>query len=154
MKRPSGCDKIARRLESNRVNDVSIFLLALACAEIISLVKLGQAIGAAPVLGVILLTAVLGLLLLRVVGRSALIHLARSGLTGRIAMKDLLRKELSLLLAGLFFIFPGLISDGAALILLGRYLLLRPGRMVARDRRSEDDVIDIDFRVSEEAESR
>lgn len=76
---------------------------------------------------------------------------------GRIAMKDLMRKELSLLLAGILFIFPGLISDGAAIILLGRYLLFRPGREHARNRHEDDveeDVIDINFRVHDEDESR
>lgn len=132
---------------------MSIFLFAFACAEIVSLIKLGQTIGAAPVIGVILLAAVVGLLLLRVAGRSALMHLARGGLTGRIAMKDLMHKELSLLLAGILFIFPGVISDGAALILLGRYLLSRPSRVISRGHR-EDDAIDIHFRVHDEDESR
>ena len=135
------------------MSDVLIFLFTLACAEIVSLVKLGQAVGSAPVLGVILLTGVVGLLLLRIAGRTTLVYLMRGGRVGRIAMKDLMRKELSLLLAGLFFIFPGLISDAVALILLGRYLLLRPGRLSSHDR-PENGVVDIDFRVHEENESR
>lgn len=122
-----------------------IILFIIACIEVASLIKLGQAIGGGPVLGVIILTAVLGLTLLRLGGRATFSKLAANAFAGRLSATDLLRRELSLLLAGILLIVPGLLTDAAGIAFLGRYFLSRfPSH---RPKSKEGDVIDVEYQV-------
>lgn len=124
-----------------------IILFIIACVEVASLIKLGQAIGGGPVLGVIILTAVFGLTLLRLGGRSALTKLTASVFAGRLSATDLLRRELSLLLAGILLIVPGLLTDAAGIVFLGRYFFFRfPPH---RPKSEEGDVIDVEYQVND-----
>jgi UPF0716 protein FxsA len=125
-----------------------IVIFIAACAEIILLIKLGQVIGAAPVVGIVLLSAVLGITFLRMGGKAALSRLARNALMGQLSTKDFLRRELSVLLAGILFLVPGLLSDGVGLILLARYALSRPKR--SSPEPPPEDVIDIEYEVHED----
>lgn len=127
---------------------VPIIVFIIACVEIIGLIKLGQAMGGTVVLGVILLTAVLGFILLQIGGRSALTKLAMNAFVGRLSLRELLRRELSLLLASVLLILPGLLSDAAGVVLLARHLLT--GSRPSRPHGVEDDAIDIDYQVHNE----
>jgi UPF0716 protein FxsA len=104
------------------VNKVPFIVFVLACVEIAGLIKLGQAVGGGPLLGEILLSGVLGLILLQITGRSALKNIAMNVFVGRLSLHTLLRHDLSLLLAGILLILPGLFSDAFALYLIARYL--------------------------------
>lgn len=121
--------------------------------EIAGLIKLGQAVGGGPVLGEILLSGVLGLLLLQLTGRSALKNIAVNVFVGRLSLHTLLRHDLSLLLAGILLILPGLLSDAFALYLIVRYLYEGPHREKPGPSRQGDGPIDIDYQVHDE-ESR
>ncbi len=121
--------------------------------EIAGLIKLGQAVGGGPVLGEILLSGVLGLLLLQLTGRSALKNIAVNVFVGRLSLHTLLRHDLSLLLAGILLILPGLLSDAFALYLVVRYLYEGPRREKPGPSRQGDGPIDVDYQVHDE-ESR
>lgn len=121
--------------------------------EIAGLIKLGQAVGGGPVLGEILLSGVLGLLLLQLTGRSALKNIAVNVFVGRLSLHTLLRHDLSLLLAGILLILPGLLSDAFALYLIVRYLYEGPRREKPGPSRQGDGPIDVDYQVHDE-ESR
>ena len=121
--------------------------------EIAGLIKLGQAVGGGPVLGEILLSGVLGLLLLQLTGRSALKNITVNVFVGRLSLHTLLRHDLSLLLAGILLILPGLLSDAFALYLIVRYLYEGPRREKPGPSRQEDGPIDVDYQVHNE-ESR
>ncbi len=126
---------------------VPLILFLLACAEIVGLIKVGQAIGGGPVFGEVLLSGVLGVVLLQLAGRTVLRHLAMGVFAGRLSLRTLLRRELSLFLAGVLLIIPGFLTDAAGLLLIARYLLIRPGRRSSRP--SEPDTIDIPYEVHE-----
>ena len=121
--------------------------------EIAGLIKLGQAVGGGPVLGEILLSGFLGLLLLQLTGRSALKNIAVNVFVGRLSLHTLLRHDLSLLLAGILLILPGLLSDAFALYLVVRYLYEGPRREKPGPSRQGDGPIDVDYQVHDE-ESR
>ena len=126
-----------------------ITVFVLACIEIACLIKVGQAIGGRPVLGIILLTGVLGLALLQWTGRSAAIKLTTNLFVGKLSARDLLRREISLLVAGILLLIPGLLSDVAGLVLLSRYLFTQssPQRFGGTTSDSDRDVIDVEYHV-------
>ena len=127
-----------------------LFLLAVACIEVFGLIRIGRVIGGTGVLGVILLTAVLGLVLLRLRGGTALTAVVVSLFAGRVSPRELLRRrELSLLLGGILLIIPGLLSDALGLGLVARYLFTR-GRP-QRSVKKEPDVIDVEFEVHDDS---
>jgi UPF0716 protein FxsA len=116
--------------------------------EAILLIKLGQAIGGLPVLIEILVTALVGYAILRraartVSGPRLLIELlSQPGTTAR-------REGVSLFLAGILLIVPGLLSDLLGFVILTR-IRLRPDRS-AQEREAESDpaIIDVDFEVQD-----
>ena len=127
-----------------------LLLFALACIEVFGLIRIGRVIGGPTVLGVILLTAVVGLVLLRLRGGTALTAVVVSLLAGRVSSKELFRRrELSLLLGGILLLIPGLLTDVLGLGLVARYLLTR-GRP-QRPAKEEPDVIDVEFEVHDDA---
>ncbi|MEA1871429.1 MAG: FxsA family protein, partial [Candidatus Bipolaricaulota bacterium] len=109
-----------------------------------------QAVGGGPVLGEILLSGVLGLILLQVTGRSVLKNVAVNVFVGRLSLQTLLRHDLSLLLAGILLILPGLFSDAYALYLIARYLYEGPHREKPSPSQQGDGPIDIDYQVHDE----
>ncbi len=135
------------------VNKMPFIVFVLTCVEIAGLIKLGQAIGGGPVLGEILLSGVLGLILLQMKGRSALKNIAVNVFVGRLSLHTLLRHDLSLLLAGILLILPGLFSDAFALYLIVRYLYEGPRREKPSPSQQSDGTIDVDYQVHDE-ESR
>lgn len=122
-------------------------LLLLPVLELVLLIQVGSAIGVLPTLGLIILSAVLGILLLRVAGLAtawrARERLARGELPEREMFDGLL-----LALGGLLLLLPGFISDLFGLLCVlpfSRHLLL--GRLqrqqqeqAARQRAFADDL--------------
>ena len=122
-------------------------LLLLPVLELALLIQVGSAIGVLPTLGLIILSAVLGILLLRVAGLAtawrARERLARGELPEREMFDGLLRA-----LGGLLLLLPGFISDIFGLLCVlpfSRHLLL--GRLqrqqqeqAARQRAFADDL--------------
>ncbi len=122
-------------------------LLLLPVLELALLIQVGSAIGVLPTLGLIILSAVLGILLLRVAGLAtawrARERLARGELPEREMFDGLL-----LALGGLLLLLPGFISDIFGLLCVlpfTRHLLL--GRLqrqqqeqAARQRAFADDL--------------
>ncbi len=122
-------------------------LLLLPVLELALLIQVGSAIGVLPTLGLIILSAVLGILLLRVAGLAtawrARERLARGELPEREMFDGLL-----LALGGLLLLLPGFISDIFGLLCVlpfSRHLLL--GRLqrqqqeqAARQRAFADDL--------------
>ena len=122
-------------------------LLLLPVLELALLIQVGSAIGVLPTLGLIILSAVLGILLLRVAGLAtawrARERLARGELPEREMFDGLL-----LALGGLLLLLPGFISDLFGLLCVlpfSRHLLL--GRLqrqqqeqAARQRAFADDL--------------
>ena len=123
-------------------------LLLLPVLELALLIQVGSAIGVLPTLGLIILSAVLGILLLRVAGLAtawrARERLARGELPEREMFDGLL-----LALGGLLLLLPGFISDLFGLLCVlpfTRHLLL--GRLqrqqqeqAARQRAFADDLV-------------
>ncbi|MFG0806220.1 FxsA family protein [Pseudomonas fluvialis] len=122
-------------------------LLLLPVLELALLIQVGSAIGVLPTLGLIIFSAVLGILLLRVAGLAtawrARERLARGELPEREMFDGLL-----LALGGLLLLLPGFISDLFGLLCVlpfSRHLLL--GRLqrqqqeqAARQRAFADDL--------------
>lgn len=93
-----------------------LFLL-LPWLELFTLIELGIRTSALTAIGYVLLTVVLGLAILQRQGRGMFERL-RAGQDGRIVGPQLLLDDMSLGLAGLLLMFPGMISDAAALIVM------------------------------------
>jgi len=128
-----------------------IFLLLLF-VEIAGLIKLGQAIGGGPVLLEIVGTALLGLGLLRLAGRKfartdELVALLAN--PGRYVRQS----GLSLFLAGILMIVPGLLSDVFGVVLAVRFLLSRTRHAGRRPTSADPDVIDVEYRVHDDGSS-
>jgi UPF0716 protein FxsA len=94
-----------------------LLILIYPFAELWSLIELGARYGA----GIALLWALgaiaAGMLLMRVVGRVALSHLAAAQREGRLSER-LLMDDLSLAFVAVLLIIPGLVSDVMALLLV------------------------------------
>lgn len=122
-------------------------LLLLPVLELALLIQVGSAIGVLPTLGLIILSAVLGILLLRVAGLAtawrARERLARGELPEREMFDGLL-----LALGGLLLLLPGFISDLFGLLCVlpfSRHLLLgclqrQQQEQAARQRAFADDL--------------
>jgi UPF0716 protein FxsA len=121
----------------------------LLCAEIALLIKFAQAVGGGTVLLEILLTGVLGILLLRMAGRSVFNPAGVIELLMRRPIRNLVQSLGLLFLGGLLLLIPGLLSDAVGLILVVRFFL--QGGRGPRKRPDDPDTIDIDFHVHEES---
>ena len=92
-------------------------LLLLPWLELFTLIELGIQTSALTAIGYVLLTIVLGLAILQRQGQGMFERL-RAGQDGRIVGPQLLIDDMSLGFAGLLLIFPGMISDFAALVVM------------------------------------
>jgi len=99
--------------------------------------------------GLILLTAVLGLTILRSKGGPAVTSIVVSLFAGRLTPRQLLRRrELSMLLGGILLIVPGLLTDALGCALVIRYLFTPRGPQ--RSVKEEHDAIDVEFKVHDD----
>lgn len=111
---------------------IRLALIALPLVEIALFVEIGSRIGAWATIGLVLLAAVAGVLLLRGGGMLALAQVRAALREGRDPGAGMLRGGL-VLLAALLLIVPGFFSDAVALV-----LLLPPvQRLVARRLRGD-----------------
>ena len=92
-------------------------IILLPWLELFTLIQLGIETSALTALGYVLLTAVLGMWLLRRQGQGMFQRL-REAQQGAVLSPQLLRDDMALGLAGLLLIVPGMISDFAALLVL------------------------------------
>jgi len=127
-----------------------LIVFAVACIEVIGLIRVGGVIGGMTVWGLILITAVLGLTILRLRGGAAVTAIVVSLFAGRLTPKQLLhRRDLSILAGGVLLIVPGLITDVLGCALLIRALFTR--RNTQRSVKEERDAIDVVFKVHDDA---
>jgi len=120
----------------------------LLCAEIALLIKCAQAVGGGPVFLEILATAGLGILLLRMAGRSVFEPARMIELMTRRPTRDLIRSLGLLFLGGLLLLIPGLLSDAVGIVFVVGFVL-RGGRST-REQPTDPNTIDVDFEVHED----
>ncbi|MDG2046872.1 MAG: FxsA family protein [Halioglobus sp.] len=92
-------------------------IMLLPWLELLTLIELGILTSALTALAYVFVTVVLGLAILRRQGRGMFERL-RQAQDGRIIGPELLLDDMALGFAGLLLIFPGMISDFAALIVV------------------------------------
>ena len=119
----------------------------LLCAEIALLIKFAQTVGGGPVFLEILLTGGLGILLLRMAGRSVFDPARLLELFMRGPIRGLIQSLGFAFLGGLLLLIPGLLSDAAGLVLVLRFFLQRGHS--PRRRPDDPDTIDIEFEVQD-----
>lgn len=114
---------------------ILLWFLLLPILEIVGFIQVGDWIGAGPTIGLLLLSAVIGVLLIRHRGLSSLTRVQGAALQGDAALSGLL-DGVCVVIAGILLIIPGFLSDLLALVLLipplrrvmGRWLV---GRLAA-----------------------
>ena len=114
-----------------------IVLLALVIGapliELYFLIRVGSVIGALPTIALTLGTAALGVWLVRLQGLSVLTRVGRSLAADELPALDLMDGAL-LLVAGLFLLLPGFVTDALGFLLLSpplrHWLILRYVRLV------------------------
>lgn len=99
-----------------------LFFLLLPLAEIACFILVGRRIGLLPTLSLVVLSAVAGIVLMRIQGFGVLTRLRRSGQDGHAPGKELLDAAM-ILIAGILLLIPGFISD-----IVGLALFLPPVR--------------------------
>ncbi|MFB6353086.1 MAG: FxsA family protein [Halobacteriales archaeon] len=92
-------------------------LLVIPLADILLLVWVAGQIGAAATVALVVLTALIGLLLVRAEGRHTLRKLQRRAAAGEVPTDELLDGAL-LVAAGAFLLTPGLVTDLVGLLLV------------------------------------
>ncbi|MCI2425198.1 FxsA family protein [Candidatus Acetothermia bacterium] len=124
---------------------IFILLAAIIAIELFFLVKLIQILGGVVVLGMIIITALFGINVLRILGKQKIAQLLLFDIwQQRITLSFLLR-DMGLLLSGLFLLIPGLITDIIGLFLLVYWSLNR-----RRPSGHPPNVIDIDYKVHDD----
>lgn len=114
---------------------ILLWFLLLPILEIVGFIQVGDWIGAGPTIGLLLLSAVIGVLLIRHRGLASLSRVQGAALQGDAALSGLL-DGVCVVIAGILLIIPGFLSDLLALVLLipplrrlmGRWLV---GRLAA-----------------------
>lgn len=92
-------------------------LLLIPLADILLLVWVAGQIGAAATVALVVLTALIGMLLVRAEGRHTLRKLQRRAAAGEVPTDELLDGAL-LVAAGAFLLTPGLVTDAVGLLLV------------------------------------
>ncbi|MCO6187999.1 FxsA family protein [Rhizobium sp. L1K21] len=99
-----------------RFSFIPFFLLIMPVLEISVFILVGQYIGLLPTLGLILLTALLGSILLRVQGLSILQRLAAENEAGRMPGRELVHGGM-IVIAGILLLTPGFVTDTLGFLL-------------------------------------
>ena len=92
-------------------------LVVIPAVEIATFIQVGGRIGALPTILLTILTAVLGIALVRVQGVVALVEVQRAMLSGRAPLAEMLSGAL-LALAGVLLLIPGFVTDAVGFALL------------------------------------
>ncbi|MBL4763136.1 MAG: FxsA family protein [Gammaproteobacteria bacterium] len=96
--------------------------LTVPIIEIYFLIQVGSVIGGLPTILLVVVTAVVGVALLRIEGFSTLQRINQRVAQGEMPAQEMLEAVL-LMMAGLLLLTPGFLTDG-----IGFILLLRPAR--------------------------
>ncbi|GHD37876.1 FxsA family protein [Halioglobus pacificus] len=141
---------------------MKLFLMLLPWLELFTLIQLGIETSALTALAYVMVTIVVGVMVLRWQGME-LFNRLRETQQGAVLGPRLLKDDMSVVLAGLLLIVPGMISDIAAVIVLIGPLRRRLARMVfgpepeiyapERDNQAQT-TIDGDFKRVDEAEKK
>jgi UPF0716 protein FxsA len=118
---------------------LALFFIGLPLLELYILIKIGSHLGAFMTIGLIIFTALFGLLLARFEGLRTL-HQIRQNLSQGIVPAEEMLDSVLIFAGGVLFVVPGVITDVAALVLLipftrtifKRWLRRRFDRMVER----------------------
>lgn len=95
---------------------IPLFILLLPLAEIACFILVGRRIGLFPTLSLVVLSAVAGVVLMRIQGFGVLARLRQSAQDGRAPGKELLDAAM-ILIAGILLLIPGFLSDIVGLAL-------------------------------------
>ena len=141
---------------------MKLFLMLLPWLELFTLIQLGIETSALTALAYVMVTIVVGVMVLRWQGME-LFNRLRETQQGAVLGPRLLKDDMSVVLAGLLLIVPGMISEIAAVIVLIGPLRRRLARMVfgpepeiyapERDNQAHT-TIDGDFKRVDEAEKK
>jgi len=126
-----------------------LILLVLLFAEVALLIEIGQLIGGGLLFVEMLASAALGVLTLRLARRSFMRTSEFVALINN-PVRAVRSSGLSLVVAALLLILPGMLSDLAGLLLIGRFLLSRRRGAPGDARETEPGVIDIEYRVHDD----
>jgi UPF0716 protein FxsA len=94
-----------------------LIFVVVPLAEVAILIQVGQIIGVVPTIALVVLTAVIGVALLKRQGLAALARAQRSMDAGELPIDSVI-DGVCLLVAGAFLLTPGLITDTAGFLLL------------------------------------
>jgi UPF0716 protein FxsA len=107
---------------------IPLFVLLLPLAEIACFIVVGRRIGLFATLSLVVLSAVAGVVLMRIQGFGVLSRLRQSGQNGRAPGKELLDAAM-ILIAGILLLIPGFLTD-----IVGLALFLPPVRSLLWNR--------------------
>lgn len=147
-----------------------LLFIVIPVLEMWLLIAVGSEIGALPTIGLVLLTAVVGLALLRRQGLSTVMRAQQKMQTGELPAREM-AEGIFLAVGGALLLTPGFFTDalgfaclipGLRQLLLGRILrhvtVVQPGGMPPRgsggSQRRDRDVIEGDFSREESREER
>jgi len=124
---------------------IKIGILAWMVAEITALVVAVYFLGWLPTLGIGIATSALGLMVLRRAGQDSLVALSHAMDNGTGGSTSIPAQGIIRVLAGIFLLLPGLVSDLVGLLLLAPFI----GRLLPKVsgnniRRSHDDIVDLE----------
>ena len=100
--------------------------IVVPIAELYVIIKVGEAIGTLPTIGLLLLDSILGSMLLRAQGRAAWLRFNAALRAGRPPAREVIDGAL-VIFGGAFLLTPGFLTDVAGVL-----LLLPPTRAVVR----------------------
>jgi UPF0716 protein FxsA len=116
----------SRKVDASlRLSLIPLLILGYVLLEIAVFILVGDAIGLLPTLGLILLSGVVGVMLMRVQGLGVLARMRSEQAAGRVPGRELLHGFM-ILLAGILLLLPGFVTD-----LLGLLLFIPPVRNAA-----------------------
>lgn len=105
-----------------------LIFVIVPLVEIYVLLQVGNAIGALPTIAMVVFTAMLGVVLIRIQGFVTFMRFREKTLRGEMPAEEMLT-GMALLLAGAFLLTPGFVTDAFGFLLLvpafRRYLLKR-----------------------------
>ncbi len=127
---------------------MSLLVLIFAFIELAGLIKLGQLLGGGPLLGIILLTATLGLFILQTRGRLAFTAVLQLFLQGKVSIRHVLqRREIIPPIAAFLLILPGPITDVCGMLLLVWFWKLPTTNHTTHS--DNEDYIDVEYHVDD-----
>lgn len=101
---------------------IPLFILVLPLAEIACFILVGRRIGLFATLSLVVLSAIMGVVLMRIQGFGVLARLRQSGQQGRAPGKEMLDAAM-IMIAGILLLIPGFLTD-----IVGLALFLPPVR--------------------------